>query len=96
MPVRNELSEVIGERTKGPVAATPTSELRPITLTSAAAALFCAMLWGGTAVAIRFTQDDLPPLATAGCRFCLGSLFVGCWFRLQGDGLAVRGGQWRP
>jgi len=68
----------------------------PITLASAALALFCAALWGGTAVAIRFSQDDWPPLGTAGLRFALGTLFLAGWCRVEGQSLALRTGQLRP
>lgn len=68
----------------------------PITLATASLALLCAALWGGTAVAIRFSQDDWPPLGTAGLRFALGTLFLAAWCRIEGQSLALRSGQLRP
>lgn len=52
------------------------SELRPITSLTASLALFISACWGGNAVAIKFTQDALPPIGTAGLRFALGSIFM--------------------
>lgn len=52
------------------------SELRPISSLTASLALFISACWGGNAVAIKFTQDSLPPLGTAGLRFALGSIFM--------------------
>jgi drug/metabolite transporter (DMT)-like permease len=69
---------------------------RPITISAAALALFCAALWGGTSVAIQFTQDHWPPLFTAALRFALGSAFIALWTRWDGQSLSVRRGQWGP
>ena len=69
-------------------------ELKPITPTSAALALLCAALWGGTAAAVRYTQDVMPPLATAGFRFGLASLVIAGWCWYEGAPLAIRRGQW--
>lgn len=52
-------------------------------------ATLCAALWGGLAVAIRFTQEDLPPFATAGLRFALASLFMAAWARWDGARLRL-------
>lgn len=59
-------------------------------------ALLCAALWGGTAVAVQFTQDSWPPLGTAGLRFAVGSVFVWAWCRWENQPLAIRPEQWRP
>jgi len=45
--------------------------------------LLCAALWGATPVAVRFTQEDLPPILTAGLRFGLSCLFIYAWCRWQ-------------
>ena len=74
----------------------PRNELQPITFSAAALALLCAALWGGTAVAIRFTQDDVPPIGTAALRFSLGTLFMYGWCRYEGVTLGVNPGQWKP
>lgn len=74
----------------------PRSELTPITPASAALATLCGVLWGGLAVAIRTTQDDLPPLLTAGLRFSLATLVLGLWALRQGEPLRIRVGQWTP
>lgn len=70
-------------------------ELKPITLPAACLATLCAAFWGGLAVAIRYTQDDLPPMATAGLRFAIASLFMAAWARLGGASLALRPGDFR-
>lgn len=74
----------------------PRSELKPITLAAAALAILCAALWGGLAVAIRFTQDSVPPIGTAGLRFTLGTFFMYVWCRYEGVKLSVHPGQWGP
>jgi drug/metabolite transporter (DMT)-like permease len=59
------------------------SHARPITPISAFLALLCSALWGANAVAAQFTQDDLPPLGTAGLRFALSVPFLILWFRIE-------------
>jgi drug/metabolite transporter (DMT)-like permease len=56
----------------------------------------CAVLWGGLAVAVRFTQEDLPPFGTAGIRFACASLMLYGWARWRGESLALRPGQFPP
>lgn len=72
------------------------SSLQPITVSTAALALLCAMLWGGTSVAIQFAQDNWPPLLTASARFGLGSICIALWFWWDGQPLAVQTRQWKP
>ena len=72
------------------------SHLQPITPATALLATTCAVLWGGLAVAIRFTQDDLPPIATAGFRFGLASAILLAWLRLRGEAIRVQRSQWKP
>ncbi len=62
----------------------PALEPRPITFAAASVATLCAALWGGLAVAILFTQQDLPPMLTAGLRFALATLFMASWARWDG------------
>lgn len=64
-----------------------------ITPTAAALATLCAVLWGGLAVAVRFTQDDIPPLATAGLRFSIATALLAATARWQGGSLAIAGRQ---
>jgi drug/metabolite transporter (DMT)-like permease len=59
-------------------------------------AIFCATLWGGLAVAIQFTQDELPPLGTAGLRFALSSIVLVIWARTQQVDLRVAAAEWVP
>jgi len=65
------------------------SELKPITPLSAALATLCAVLWGGLAVAVRITQEDLPPLGTAGIRFAIATVLLAGWARFQGAPLII-------
>lgn len=67
----------------------PSDSTRPITPSAAALATLCAVLWGGLAVAVRYTQNDIPPLATAGLRFGIATVLLAataCW---QGGSLAI-------
>lgn len=66
---------------------------QPVTLTAAALATLCAVLWGGLAVAVRYTQDDIPPLATAGLRFSIATALLSATARWQGGSLAIAGRQ---
>lgn len=70
------------------------AEPKPITLVSAALATLCAVFWGGLAVAVRYTQDELPPLGTAGLRFGIATALLAGWARFQGTPLVLRPGQW--
>jgi drug/metabolite transporter (DMT)-like permease len=67
-----------------------------MTLASAGVATLCAMFWGGLAVAIRYTQDDLPPMATAGLRFGLATFIMALWAKSEGVTLAMPRQQWLP
>jgi len=79
------------------VGVNPVSEpSRPITLSAGGVALLCSALWGGTAVAIRVSVDDLPPVGLAGLRFTLGCAFMFMWCRVQGIALAVQPHQRKP
>ena len=60
---------------------------------AAALATLCAVLWGGLAVAVRFTQDDIPPLATAGLRFAIATALLAATVACQGGSLAIAGRQ---
>ncbi|HET6883196.1 MAG TPA: DMT family transporter [Pirellulales bacterium] len=68
-------------------------DLRPMTFGSAAAAVVCAVLWGGLAAAVRFTQDTVPPLETAGLRFGLATLLLAGTALWQGASLTLNGRQ---
>ena len=68
----------------------------PIGATSAGLALMTAALWGGTPVAISYSVDTLPPIATAGLRFALASVFMVFWCRWESTELRLRAGQLKP
>jgi drug/metabolite transporter (DMT)-like permease len=72
---------------------TEETQLRPITPGAACVATLCAALWGGLAVAIRYTQEDLPPFCTAGLRFALASLFMAVWAKREGASLWPAAGE---
>lgn len=63
--------------------------VRPITVSAALLAILCAVLWGGLAVAVRFTQDGIPPLATAGLRFGIATIFLTGTILWQGGSLSL-------
>lgn len=60
-----------------------------MTVGACLSALSCAVLWGGLAVAVRFTQDSIPPLATAGLRFSIATVLIAVTTLLQGLSLSV-------
>ena len=66
-----------------------TAHVRPVTVSCALLAILCAVLWGGLAVAVRFTQDGIPPLATAGLRFGIATFLLAGTILAQGASLAI-------
>lgn len=64
-----------------------------MTFVPAALATLCAVLWGGLAVAVRATQEGIPPLATAGFRFGIATALLAPTAIWQGASLAVSGPQ---
>ncbi|MCO6454327.1 MAG: DMT family transporter [Pirellulaceae bacterium] len=69
---------------------------RPLDVPAAALALLTAALWGGTAVAVSFSVDWLPPLAVAAIRFTLGAAFLLVWCRWERSSLRLRSDQLVP
>ncbi|HQU41653.1 MAG TPA: DMT family transporter [Pirellulales bacterium] len=65
------------------------NDLRPVTFAPASLAVLCAVLWGGLAVAVRATQDGIPPLATAGLRFAIATALLAPTALWQGASLGV-------
>jgi drug/metabolite transporter (DMT)-like permease len=55
----------------------------PLDATAASLALTTAALWGGIVVAVKYSEDTLPPIAVAGIRFALAGLFMWSWCRLR-------------
>ena len=49
------------------------------------AVLLTAALWGGTPVAVSFSQDELPPVFVAGVRFAQAAAFMLLWCRWEGS-----------
>ncbi len=72
------------------------NEPERITWLVAALATLTAMLWGGNAVSVQFTQDALPPIGTAGLRFFLGSGLMFVFVAGTGGQLWLQPDQWRP
>ena len=62
---------------------------QPVTIAPAALATLCAVLWGGLAVAVRATQDGIPPLATAGLRFGIATALLAPTALWQSASLAI-------
>lgn len=60
-----------------------------MTLGACLQAVTCAVLWGGLAVAVLFTQDSIPPLATAGLRFAISTILFAATTLFQGLPLAI-------
>lgn len=62
---------------------------RPLDWYSATLALTAAALWGGTAVAVKYSGDMLPPVTIAAIRFALAALFMLIWCPLCGLPLRI-------
>jgi drug/metabolite transporter (DMT)-like permease len=54
----------------------PRSKSRPLDALGVAGTIACCALWGGNAVAVKFSVPDLPPLVCAGLRFVIGIPFI--------------------
>ncbi len=74
----------------------PLAANQPLGLVSILLVLLTAALWGGTPVAIRFSEPSFPPVMLAAIRFALAAVFMVFWCRLAGTSLQVRRGQWLP
>ncbi len=68
----------------------------PVGPAAAAMALLTAVLWGATPVAVKYSSDQLPPVAVSGIRFALAAVFMLGWCRFEGCDLTLRSGQWKP
>ncbi len=69
---------------------------RPLGPTAASLNLLTVALWGGTPVAISYSVDTLPPVAVAGLRFAMASVFMLFWCRISGAGFRLQPGQFGP
>ncbi|MCC7423712.1 MAG: DMT family transporter [Planctomycetaceae bacterium] len=68
----------------------------PMTFGAAFGSLVTAALWGGTPVAVSFSQDQFPPVFTAGVRFAQAAVFMLFWCRWEGCDLRLKRGQILP
>ena len=69
---------------------------QPIGPSSASLAILTSFLWGGTPVAIKYSQDVLPPIGVAAARFLLAAGFMVAWCSIQRVSLKLEPGQRRP
>ncbi len=80
----------------GPHRLAPVGHLEPIGWAAAGMTLLLAALWGGNAVAVKYSVGTLEPIAVAGVRFTLATLFMLVWCRVEGTSLRLRREQVRP
>lgn len=59
-----------------------------------AGAIVCCALWGGNAIAVKYSVPDLPPLGCAGLRFLIGLPIVALVCVAAGQRLSVARGNW--
>jgi drug/metabolite transporter (DMT)-like permease len=86
----NPLSDAPDSVPPSPVApAQGVAGIRPLNFGASLLAVLCAVLWGGLAVAVRYTQDSIPPLATAGLRFGVATVLVAATALFQGAPLPI-------
>ncbi len=69
---------------------------QPIGPSSASLAILTSFLWGGTPVAIKYSQDVLPPIGVAAVRFLLAAGFMVAWCGIRRVSLKLEPGQHRP
>ena len=77
------------------VAAKP-RELEPVSFKTASLALFTVALWGANPAAVSYSVATLPPIAVAGVRFAMATVFMLFWCHVEGCGLRLRIGQRLP
>jgi drug/metabolite transporter (DMT)-like permease len=53
-------------------------------------------LWGANPAAVSYSVDTLPPIAVAGLRFAMATVFMLFWCHVEGCGLRLRDGQRWP
>ena len=73
-----------------------TVDRQPIGWAAASTTLVLAALWGGNAVAVKYSVSTLEPIAVAGVRFAMATLFMLVWCRVEGTSLRLRRDQIRP
>ena len=74
----------------------PEEGRQPIGASSATWAVLTSFLWAGTPVAIKYSQDVLPPIGVAAARFLLAAGFMVVWCTVQRVGLGLEPSQRRP
>ena len=74
----------------------PAEGRQPIGASSATWAVLTSFLWAGTPVAIKYSQDVLPPIGVAAARFLLAAGFMVVWCSVQRVGLGLEPSQRRP
>jgi drug/metabolite transporter (DMT)-like permease len=62
---------------------------------AAAVCLLTAALWGGTAVAVSFSVDQVPPILAAAIRFTLAAAFMLAWCLARGVAVGLQTGEGR-
>lgn len=70
------------------------NDSRPLDLTGAAGAVLCCALWGGNAVAVKFSVPDFPPFGCAALRFVIALPLVALVCRYAGQPLRVERRLW--
>jgi drug/metabolite transporter (DMT)-like permease len=58
-----------------------------LTLGALLMALLCAALWGGNAVAVKYSVAEIPPIACAGWRFAISLPIIALFARFEGISL---------
>lgn len=71
-----------------------TESERPLDAVGVAGAIFCCVLWGGNAVAVKYSVPDLPPFGCAALRFTLGLPLIALACRLTGQSLWPKRDAW--
>ncbi len=83
----NQTSEAASSKPRAPA---------PVSLKTASLALLTVALWGANPAAVSYSVDTLPPIAVAGLRFAMATVFMLFWCHIEGCGLRLRTGQRRP
>jgi drug/metabolite transporter (DMT)-like permease len=69
--------------------------LQPVGIKAAMLALLTVVVWSGNPVAVRFSVDQLPPIAVAAIRFSLAACFMWIWCRIESTSLKLCAGEHR-
>lgn len=89
---------MIGDRSAGAQerVASAGGQIRPIDTVAVASLILCCAIWGVNQVAIKVTNDGIPPMLQAGLRSILAGALITLWCLVRGIPIMARDGTLWP